>query len=402
MPIVYVHGVDNRPGRAYANGVAVRRKFLDEHIAPLQIDGSVIGPCLDAKTSFPLWGDHGAAFRWDMASLPQLSKKESLGTAEEMDMAAVLATWASIAPRTMDDHESLLLLAQESFPDAIQIINAAVIDSATDAEAAAEFVAAASKYAAEHPERPPWMDGLKTDIGFLNELLEHVPLPAPPAGESLGMIGDVAAVVVGAANRVKAAARDFVGAAGGRLGDMISTRLLAAHRAGLNARVGRFVGDAFCYFGGRGVPGEEGPIPQAIGDAIERARTEAGPLVVVAHSLGGVITFELLATFRPHLQADLLVSVGSQISWFEELKLFHASNIAIPNDHTAKAKRPSNIRRWLNVYDLVDILSFACDPVFEAVQDLEYDTRTHIVRAHNAYFEQDRFYQALSAWIPKL
>ena len=68
-----------------------------------------------------------------------------------------------------------------------------------------------------------------------------------------------------------------------------------------------------------------------------------------------------------------------------------------------KAKTPANIKRWINIFDEVDIFSYSVDRVFDRVNvDAQYDTQTYTIKAHGAYFEQDRFYQRLRARIDSL
>src|SRR5829696_2966593 len=99
MPIVFVHGVGTRLGKAYHNGVAMKRKFLDDHFADLTIEGKRVGGCED--WSFPYWGDLGAQFRWNMASLPAAHRTgESLGSDDQIEIQEVLATWALKARAT--------------------------------------------------------------------------------------------------------------------------------------------------------------------------------------------------------------------------------------------------------------------------------------------------------------
>ncbi|HKO59293.1 MAG TPA: hypothetical protein VJ276_25730, partial [Thermoanaerobaculia bacterium] len=59
------------------------------------------------------------------------------------------------------------------------------------------------------------------------------------------------------------------------------------------------------------------------------------------------------------------------------------------------ASTPPNIRRWINVFDEVDIFAYACGKVFDRVQDFQYDTQTYTIKAHGAYFDQNRFYERL-------
>ena len=96
------------------------------------------------------------------------------------------------------------------------------------------------------------------------------------------------------------------------------------------------------------------------------------------------------------------MSVGSQVSHFEEMKLFRASDPTIPKPGALKANKPANIKHWINILDEVDIFSYACEPVFAGVRDLHYDTQTYVIKAHGAYFVQARFYERLRARIDAL
>jgi len=391
MAIVFVHGVDTREGDSYTTDVAVKRKFLDEALGPVLIDGKPIGRCLDGRAGFPYWGELGAVFHWQMQSLPPPATRESLGASEEIGaFGEALAVWGSVAPQTMDAIESLTQLAkQRSLRHAVAVLNAAIREGSSDPVGAAEFIVAASRYAQAN-EDPPWLGDVKTDAVFIDRLLQHVALAAAP-GESLGASSAIANLVNKSADRVKRAARAVAKTAVDRGGDVLSARLLASRRAGLNAKLGRFFGDVFCYFSGRGKVDAAGPIPRLIGEALQRARDAEVPLVVVAHSLGGVISFDVLSSFFP-IEVDLFITVGSQVSHFEELKLYNSSDPDVPNDQFPHAAKPANIQRWLNVYDRVDIFSYACARVFDGVEDIDYDTETHVVSAHSAYFEQARFY----------
>src|SRR5262249_11315514 len=114
-----------------------------------------------------------------------------------------------------------------------------------------------------------------------------------------------------------------------RTGHFASTRLLAWAREPLNETLTRFFGDIFVYFDRRGNRQKPGCIPAIVLDAIQKAKANLPanePLIIIGHSLGGVITFDLLSHFRPDLEVDLFVSVESQVALFEEMKLYKESD----------------------------------------------------------------------------
>ena len=65
MPIVFIHGVNNRIGEAYHESEAARNGFLRAIVAPALGLGAG-----DVFISSPYWGDEGAQFAWGMAVLP--------------------------------------------------------------------------------------------------------------------------------------------------------------------------------------------------------------------------------------------------------------------------------------------------------------------------------------------
>ncbi|RBL82836.1 hypothetical protein DDE05_34685, partial [Streptomyces cavourensis] len=106
---------------------------------------------------------------------------------------------------------------------------------------------------------------------------------------------------------------------------------------------------------------------------IERAvaGNRAGlPLVVVAHSMGGNIVYDVLSHFRPDLTVDTLVTVGSQVGLFEELKLFGASRPEINGETGGRVPLPPGLGRWINVVDHSDLLAYRVGPIFDGGRGL--------------------------------
>jgi hypothetical protein len=163
----------------------------------------------------------------------------------------------------------------------------------------------------------------------------------------------------------------------------------------LAATVARTVGDVLAYKDDRGTPEQPGRIVQEVAAALSEAadlRTTGDPLIVVAHSLGGIIVYDIVTWFRPDISIDVLVTVGSQVGWFEELKLFGVSDDAVPNG-VAKVAKPISVKRWINVFDLNDPLGYACEAIFDGAEDYAYATGQIV--AHGAYFEQPSFHVRL-------
>lgn len=398
MPVIFVHGVNNRLGPSYDAGVKVKSAYLKTCLAGTTINGKSFGQV--GESAFPYWGDLATTFAWNMASLPS-GEMEALGTVAEADLRAILAVVRDALPEGVTK-EPLLGLARRDFRQAVEVIATLALGQTPSGleDEVAEFVIASQAYAATHPN-PPWLANTTTDSQLLGNLNLAI---SQEGGIQAQGLGDVINAVKTASVKLKDAALGLVGSAVNKAGDFASTKLLGWSRESLNANLGRFFGDVFLYFDGRGEKGTPGKIPQRILDGIDAAIAAAPagePLVIMGHSLGGVISFDLLGHFRPDLQVDLFISVGSQVAHFEEIKLFKTSDPDVKAP--AKAKTPANIRHWINIYDEVDIFSYACDRVFDRVDvDGRYDTRTYVIKAHGEYFNQARFYERLRARIDQL
>ncbi|HLK72992.1 MAG TPA: hypothetical protein VKU77_05015 [Streptosporangiaceae bacterium] len=138
---------------------------------------------------------------------------------------------------------------------------------------------------------------------------------------------------------------------------------------------------------------------QAHGDAIrefvrDRIRQLPGPVVLLAHSLGGIVAFDLLAGNRARGlgHVAMLVTVGSQVPLLYELgALTCGINYGVP---LPSGFPPS----WVNVYDEQDLLGYAGAELFgDRCRDLPVDTRQPFPMAHHAYWDDTGpLYQGLA------
>lgn len=125
--------------------------------------------------------------------------------------------------------------------------------------------------------------------------------------------------------------------------------------------------------------------------ALTRER-EAGPVVLLAHSLGGIASFDLLA-MEPSHGVDLLVTVGSQAPFLYEI------------DALTGLRRgdelPATFPRWINVYDRRDLLGFVGERVFPGrVTDVRVNLRQPFPRSHTGYFAHHGLYERIAAELP--
>lgn len=398
MPVVFVHGVNTRTGPEYDAGLLVKKSFLSRCLQGATIDQKTFGPT--PNIAFPYWGDLATSFAWNMASLPR-GDMQALSVEGDADVRVLLAVVRDALPGQMSE-EPLVALAKRDFPTAVETISALALEHAPaglEAQVAA-FVVGAQAFAAANPQ-PAWLAATTTDLQLLGNLKQA--MTGAPGVQAQGM-DDVLNALSIIAVKIKDTGKKMIGTAVDRAGDFASTKLLGWTRDSLNALLGRFFGDVFIYFDGRGDKDDPGPIPKRILASVDQvvAAAPAGePLIIVGHSLGGVISFDLLGHFRPGLAVDLFVSVGSQVAHFEEMKLYRTSDKAVKMPQ--KAHTPSNIKHWINVYDEVDVFAYSSKGVFDRVDvDARYDTRTYVIKAHGAYFEQARFYERLRTRIDQL
>jgi hypothetical protein len=107
------------------------------------------------------------------------------------------------------------------------------------------------------------------------------------------------------------------------------------------AVVMRLLRQAYAYLKKPGVGGQV--------DAIVRPVLDAGPAIIVAHSLGTVVTFKLLRTLaleRRPLHVPLFVTVGSPLPL-----------MAVQAALGPAFLRPLGVDRWLNAVDPADVIA---------------------------------------------
>jgi hypothetical protein len=179
---------------------------------------------------------------------------------------------------------------------------------------------------------------------------------------------------------------------------------LARHlRSSIMEVAADFVGDVMLYLA-RGAE-----VRRFVHSAIMQACAlrPAEPLVLIGHSLGGVIAYEYATdpAFADRPPIDLLVTVGSQVGLFAEYGLLQV--VAPPIERGASAVAPitrgSDLRcAWLNVYDPDDFLSFPIGRVFpeRAAGDWICPAGKPFPASHDAYWHNQDLYTAIAAVYP--
>jgi len=113
------------------------------------------------------------------------------------------------------------------------------------------------------------------------------------------------------------------------------------------------------------------------------------PVVLLAHSLGGIMSVDLLIE-KNLPQVKLLITAGSQSPYFYEINALQS----LPFENVSVNKRlPTHFPTWLNVYDRGDFLSYIGEGVFGSkVTDLEVNNRQPFPFSHSAYWSNSEMW----------
>ncbi|WP_326742071.1 hypothetical protein [Streptomyces sp. NBC_01768] len=403
MALVHVHGIGNRKAETVRRSAPLRDELLRRHLLP------ATGHSPGALLSSPWWGELVTEPAWGWASLAP-NEVESLGGESEEPLEEVLAETLAEGPERWDVEQVLTATARVSLQRAIDLIALAGNDEESDSGSLAELVAFCARATVYWAEKSgegsrgdgvaffAWLGDIEEDDEFLDRLHDEVadwekrtgrgPAHAAPRyWESLGVESGLPARAIRAMHRLRA------------LHVSTRTRPLAAGARRVAARpAALLLGDVMGYFAERGTRKTPGRIVERIASSLDEAARDAAvrgePLVVLAHSMGGNIVHDVLSHFRPDVRVDLLVTVGTQISLFEELKLFASSDHKVPNPRCPKVAALPNVGRWLNVLDRSDPLAFAAAPVFAGAEDLVF--RTGAWWAHGGYLTSCDFHVRLA------
>lgn len=179
----------------------------------------------------------------------------------------------------------------------------------------------------------------------------------------------------------------------GRVRQAASGLIYGLIRDSVRPAIGLFSGDVFAYLH---VGEVRQSIQKVVGDALRDAharRTGNEPLIVVGHSMGGVILVDMLSDLAASglpadLKVDRLFTVGSQSGLFTSVGALTGSDGA----SDGKRPKPACVAGWFNVFDPLDPLAFRAAPAFSDVEDLKFDSATGVVSAHTTYFKRPQFY----------
>jgi hypothetical protein len=194
---------------------------------------------------------------------------------------------------------------------------------------------------------------------------------------------------------------------GGSLPGHVFARSIQEFRKSLNEQMTLFLGDIFGYLANRGTAAAPGPIPLRVLETLHKVRTShlgAGeePLVVVSHSMGGQIVYDLVTHFIPKLpeyaniRIDYWASLSSQIGLFAEMRLFLEKNDIYQLGNPIPFPDRRHLGHWWNMWDPNDALSYTVKGIVGDVDDAFFDSGLAIHEAHVGCLEQASLYAMLA------
>jgi hypothetical protein len=441
MPLIYIHGVNTRDtDDGYKSKLAARNELLRRHVlAPLAAGDARLR---DMAIVNPYWGGDGVAFRWHLASLPEANILEHLGAGVEATPQADLALASTIDELAGEgslsrrgaagelenlgvDDGPLAAAARQDltrFVEAIllpllvdemqlgagldpeqegllqALLATAAYDAANSPDVQAEVAAATSD--------DEVMEVLKAAVQSRFAALADARRQELTGGEASGAAAGGAqleALGPGWFDDLTTRVGELFDRAKDAPGRVATLPVADLVRADLHRNISRFLGDVFVYLKERGDAAHPGPIVATVLDAIRTAPRHRPdePLIVVTHSMGGNILYDILTCYAPELKVDVWISAAAQVAQLEEMKLFLVSDKTIAAPAKVKGLKP-RLGYWLNVYDPADPLAFLAAPVFADVDaDVMYRTGASTFKAHGEYFGRASFYQLMRDHIAK-
>jgi hypothetical protein len=427
MPVIFIHGVNTRDNDDYRKNRAARDELLQR---------LVLEPLAAKEKRFkqieivnPYWGNLGVSFRWDQASLPEVHTLEHLGaedggtpesdlelTETVKDLAGTLQRDSSRLENLGTDESMFKRAAEKDLTRFVETILSPLLLSemrlAEDIGVKPEtegvlqaLLAMAAKEVASDPHVKVEVIAASSDDEVMDLLKEKV----KARFEQLAQ-GELAAPreVTPLDKQLESLGSDWLDGLKDRVGELFDrakdaparvagASALDLFRDGLHRNFSRFLGDVFVYLNERGDKTNPGPIVSTVIEAIKTAPKHHPdePLIIITHSMGGNILYDILTYYDTNLKVDIWVSVASQVGQFEEMKIFKASNKNIYKPNKVTGLKPP-LGYWLNVFDPLDSFGFKTAPIFADVNaDVEYLTGAGALKSHGEYFGRASFYQIM-------
>jgi hypothetical protein len=432
MPFIFIHGVNVRDtDEGYQTGIAARNLLIERRL---------LGPLAELGARFqhveitnPYWGKHGVDFRYKLQSLPDVRTLEHLGGADgTMPRSDIVFTeTARELAGTQPGSRNLEqlgaqdgLLRQAAEKDLTRFVEAVLTPVllaemrlgensvvTPEQEGTLQALLAMAAYdTARNPQVQAAVQAAASDDALVDLLKHEVQTcfeafaQKDPAFKRQTPNTPLEALGPGWFDDL----RDRVGELFDRIRDAparaIAIPALDLWREQLHRNFSRFFGDIFVYLNERGDAAQPGPIVVEVLQQIQNARKHHNdePLIIMTHSMGGNILYDILTYYAPDLSVDAWISVGGQVGQFEEMSIFKRSDKAILPPTKVAGLKP-RVRYWLNVYDPGDPFGFKAAPVFGDVDaDVPYLTGASTFKAHGEYFGRASFYDMVLSQLKRV
>jgi hypothetical protein len=397
------------------------------------------------------WGDLGVQFLWRLRSVPDIREKFTQGPADDElqnpDLVALMAQLAKDdkrehlgAPQPLADAarrdpagvvRALFAKEADRFapplfsdgngnapPDSesaeLQGKNLGLLLIAVDrfARKAAQDLALIQG-ASDNEVLNRIQDGVEDEYWNAVEAVRKETESAAAEKEHLGKISDAIGWTTNYAKKTIQDAKDYLSKTAVAKTREVSLGISRRLRDPLSRKGLRFLGDVLVYLHhGIRLPSSSSASESIYGRVRSKLLAlkqpeKKEPLVVVTHSFGSEILYDLLTSdgLKELDDVDLWVTVGAQTSLFAEMRLFQEMPNQIPED-TDKFTLglPPKVLNWVNFYDPADALSYKHEPVF-GIKDIVVDDGGNLKNAHGHYFVTTSFYEGvlaeLQALLPK-
>jgi hypothetical protein len=248
-----------------------------------------------------------------------------------------------------------------------QLIQASAINQSDLSDAVARALVATAIMQAETAAQLP---AVSTDADLRDRIVDALSAQLSPSAEQTRGLKPVEWVK----NQLAGLAQRF------------ATSYVEERRGGYTDVITPGIGDILLYQG-RGKP-----IREYVRSRIEQAAAADPSVVVLAHSLGGIIAVDILAG-EPIPAVKLLITAGSQAPFLYEINALQSLRYDEP--------LPDHFPHWLNIYDTNDFLSYVAAGVFNRtgdlrVEDVEVKSRQPFPRAHSSYWTNSQVWDAIT------
>ena len=337
-PVLVVHGIANHD-----------RAEFESHVTKLQTAISRYLP--DVQLIPVFWGDLGGQSKDISDCLPLLKDGQWTTRAEGLLSIPPVGLEVRGEPNLNNDQRASIIAGSA--------MSAELVRSEPDATKAA--IAEALRHT-DHLQKIDDPELLKAVGDIVRETLADN--SATPAAGGFEVRGEEAAPIQ-TRGWVKDRVSGVISGIDKLLGKLVEDRLGVLNqrlRCSLMNGLAVTLGDIVAYHSNK--KGIQQRLWEAIGSASldPGYGTQAKPIGVIAHSLGGVVSFD--AMFAPAngtpLYVDSFVTFGSQAAFFEIIDPRTKVTYSTGQPITV----PDTLKRWINLWDVVDLLAFTAGTVF--------------------------------------